>query len=316
MKIFDDRPRVPIGALRKYVPIVIGVIVVAFVILTVVGGVYVTVPAGFRGVVLTWEKPTGIFDEGFHFKIPMVQNVEMMSVQIQKTESSEATATRDLQEVTTTIVVNYKLNPDSVLEIYRTLRQDFADRVIKPNIEEGLKATTAQFTAEELITKRAVVKTQFDDILAERLRVFGIEVVAVSITDFQFSQSFNNAIEAKVLAEQRALEALNKLAQIEHEAQQQIIQAEAERNATIARAKGVAEALLISKQAEAQAIRIEADATAKAIQLITSRMSPEYAQYKWLEEWDGRLPLFLGGEGEGIIIDLSSLQEQEISGEP
>ena len=316
MKIFEDRPRVPIGTLRKYVPIVIGVIVVAFVLLSVVGGVYVTVPAGFRGVVLTWGKPTGIFDEGLHFKIPIMQNVEMMSVQIQKTESSEAAATKDLQEVTATIAINYKLEPDRVLEIYRTLRQEFADRVIKPNIEESLKATTAQFTAEELITKRAVVKAQFDDILAERLRGFGIEVVAVSITDFKFSQSFNNAIEAKVTAEQRALEALNQLAQIRYEAQQQIIQAEAEKNATIARAKGEAEALLISKQAEAQGILIEADATAEAIQLITSRMSPEYAQYKWLEEWDGKLPLFLGGEGEGIFIDLSSLQEQETSEEP
>jgi regulator of protease activity HflC (stomatin/prohibitin superfamily) len=267
-------------------------------------------------VVLTWGKPTRVFGDGFHFKISLVQSVEMMSVQIQKTESSEATATKDLQEVTATIAINYKLDPAQVLEIYRTLRQDFADRVIKPNIEEGLKATTAQFTAEELITKRAVVKTQFDDILAERLQVFGIEVIAVSITDFKFSQSFNNAIEAKVTAEQRALEALNQLAQIRYEAQQQIIQAEAAKNATIARAKGEAEALLISKQAEAQGILIEAEATAKAVQLITSRMSPEYAQYKWLEEWDGRLPLFLRGGGEGIIPDLNSSQEPEPSEEP
>ena len=305
--MFEERPRVP----TRYIPLVVGVIVLAVVVITVVGGAYVIVPAGYRGIVLTWKKPTGIFDEGLHFKMPIVQSVEMMNVQIQKAESSESTASKDLQELTTTIAVNYKLDPTQVLEIYRTLRQDYADRVIKPNIEESLKATTALFTAEELITKRADLKVQFDDILKGRLRVFGIEVVAVSLTDFQFSRSFNDAIEAKVTAEQRALEAKNKLKQIEYEAQQRIIEAEAERNATITRSMGEAEALLISKRAEAQAILIEANATADAIKFITSQMTPEYAQFKWLEEWDGRLPLFIGGEGAGILIDLSSLQESQ-----
>jgi len=306
--MYEDRPRIS----SRSASIVIVIIVILIVLTVVGGGAYVTVPAGYRGIVLTWGKPTGVFDEGLHFKIPIVQNIELMNVQIQKAESSESTASKDLQEVTTTIAVNYKLDPAQVLEIYRTLRQDYESRVIKPNIEESLKATTADFTAEELITKRSDLKVRFDDNLEERLRVFGIEVVAVSITDFKFSQSFNDAIEAKVTAEQRALEAKNKLKQIEYEAQQQIIQAEAEKNATIAKAKGEAEALLIAKQAEAQGILIEADATAEAIQLITSRMSPEYAQYKWLEEWDGKLPLFLGGEGEGIFLDISTLLEEEI----
>ena len=304
--MYEERPRVP----TRYVPLIVGVIVLVIAISIVAGGAYVTVPAGYRGIVLTWGKPTGIFDEGLHFKMPIVQRVEMMNVQIQKAESSESTASKDLQEVTTTVAVNYKLDPVKVLEIYRTLRHEYADRVIKPNIEESLKATTAYLTAEELITKRAELKVRFDDILQERLSVFGIEVVAVSITDFQFSRSFNDAIEAKVTAEQRALEAKNMLEQIRYEAQQQIIQAEAQRNATITRAEGEAEALLIAKRAEAEAILIEANATAEAILFITSQMNPEYAQYKWLEEWDGKLPLFIGGEGEGILIDLSSFQEE------
>lgn len=304
--MFEERPRIR----TRHVPLIVGVIVLVIAVTTVAGGAYATVPAGFRGILMTWGKPTGIFDEGLNFKMPIIQSVEMMSVQIQKTESAESTASKDLQEVTTTVAVNYKLDPSKVLEIYRSLRHEYADRVIKPNIEESLKATTALFTAEELITKRADLKMRFDDILEERLRVFGIEVVAVSITDFQFSTSFNDAIEAKVMAEQRALEAKNKLKQIEYEAQQRIIEAEAEMNATITRATGEAEALLISKRAEAQAILIEANATAEAIQFITSQMTPEYAQFKWLEEWDGRLPLFVGGDGEGILIDLGSLQEE------
>lgn len=307
MKMYEERPRVS----TKYVPLVIGLVVLAIIATTVGAGVYVTIPAGYRGILLSWGKPIGILDEGFHFKMPVSQNVVLMNVQIQKAESSEETASKDLQAVTTTVAVVYKLDPNQVLEIYRTLRHDYADRVIKPNIEESLKATTAEFAAEELITRRADLKIKLDDNLEARLRDFGIDLVSVAITDFQFSSSFNDAIEGKVRAEQSALEAKNKLEQIRYEAQQQIIQAEAARNATITRAMGEAEALIIAKRAEAEAILIEATATADAIQFITSQMNPNYAQYKWLEEWDGKLPLFIGGEGEGILIDLSSLQEEQ-----
>jgi regulator of protease activity HflC (stomatin/prohibitin superfamily) len=245
---------------------------------------------------LTWGKvEEKILGEGLNFVIPFIQSVELMNVQVQKAESTESAATNDLQEVSTTVAVNFRLEPSSVNEIYRELRQDYVSRVIKPNIEESIKAATAQFRAEELITKRPIVKASFDEILESRLEVFKIDVVAVSLTDFQFSQSFAAAIEAKVTAEQSALEAKNKLEQIRFEAQQQVIQAEAEKNATIARALG-----------EAQGVIIEADATAAAIEVITSQMTPEYAQYLWLTQWDGKLPLVVG-EAEGIIIDLNSI---------
>jgi len=280
-----------------------GLIAVLVIIIIAGGALYtqafVRVPAGYRGVLLTWGKPEEkILGEGLSFIIPFIQSVELMNVQIQKAESTESTATNDLQEVSTTVAVNFRLNPNAVNEIYRDLRKDYVSRVIKPNIEESLKAATAQYTAEELVTKRVLMKATFGDILDDRLEVFNIEVVAVSLTDFQFSPAFSVAIEAKVTAEQAALEAKNKLEQIRHEAQQQIIQAEAERNATIARAKGEAEAAII-----------EAEATAWAIEVITSQMTPEYAQYLWLTQWDGKLPLVVG-EGQGLIIDVKSLVDE------
>ena len=280
-----------------------GLIAVLVIIIIAGGAMYtqafVRVPAGYRGVLLTWSKPEDrILGEGLNFIIPFIQSVELMNVQVQKAESTESAATDDLQEVSATVAVNFRLNPTKVNTIYTELRQDYVSRVIKPNIEESLKAATAQFRAEELITMRPQVKTAFDDILAERLEVFNIEVVAVSLTDFQFSPAFSAAIEAKVTAEQQALEAKNKLEQIRHEAQQQVIQAEAEKNATIARAQGEAEAAII-----------EANATAKSIEVITSQMTPEYAQYLWLSQWDGKLPLVVG-EGQGLIIDVNSLVDE------
>jgi len=279
-------------------------LIAAIVILIIAGGALYTqsfarVPAGFRGVLLTWGKPEDkILGEGLNFVIPFVQGVELMNVQVQKAESTESAATNDLQEVTTTVAVNFRLNPEAVNQIYRELRQDYVSRVIKPNIEESIKAATSQFRAEELITQRAIVKASFDSILEERLSVFDIEVIAVSLTDFKFSPAFAAAVEAKVTAEQKALEAQNFLEQVKFEAQQQVIQAEAEKNATIARALG-----------EAQAVVIEAEAAASAIEAITSQMTPEYAQYLWLTQWDGKLPLVVG-EGTGLIIDVNSLVDE------
>ncbi len=276
--------------------IVIGVVLVLLIGIVVIQSV-VQVPSGSRGVVITFGKVEDrILSEGLNFKNPVTQNIVLMDVQIQKAESTESTATKDLQEVSTTVAVNYQLDATRVNKIYRELRQDYVSRVIKPNIEESLKATTALYRAEELITKRAEVKSTFDDTLAERLRVFDINVVSVSLTDFQFSKSFSEAIEAKVTAEQEALRAKNNLERIRYEAQQRIIEAEAEKNATIARALG-----------DAQARIIEANANAEAIQIITSQMTAEYAQYLWLIQWDGKLPLVVS-DSSGLIIDLESLR--------
>jgi len=297
---YDDREYSPRSQAANFLSRRSGLIAVIIIVLILGGALYVQgfarVPAGYRGVLLTWGKPSDkILDVGLNFIIPFMQSIELMNVQLQKAESSEDTATADLQQVTTTVAVNFRLNPSKVNIIYSDLRQDYVSRVVKPNIEESLKAATALYTAEELISKRTEVKATLDDILAERLIIFDIEVVSVSLTDFQFSPSFKAAIEAKVTAEQQALEALNKLEQVKHEAQQQIIQAEAGKNATIAMAEG-----------EAQAAIINANATAAAIELITSQMTAEYAQYLWLTQWDGKLPAVVGDES-GLIIDINSL---------
>jgi len=289
-----DVPDVPDNVKRLTGTLVV-LLIIAIAGVTVVTTATVRVPSGYRGVLLTWGKVEDtVLMEGLNFKVPFSQSVVLMNVQIQKAESTESTATKDLQEVSTTVAVNYRVDPNNVNEVYKDLRQDYVDRVIKPNIEESLKATTAIFRAEELVTNRAEVKQTFDDILAERLSIFNIQVVSVSLTDFQFSPSFAAAIDAKVTAEQQALVSKNELEKIRYEAQQQIIQAEAAKNATIRRAEGEAEAQILA-----------ANATAKSIQIITSQMTDEYAQYLWLTQWDGKLPAVYTKDESGLIIDVS-----------
>ncbi len=230
-------------------------------------------------MVLTWGSVTGVLPEGLHFITPIAERVVLMDVTVQKVETTESAASKDLQEVTTTIAVNFRIMPEFAGDVYKDLRREYEVRVLKPNIQESIKATTALFNAEELITKREMVKVKFNEILAERLREFNIKTLSVSIVDFKFSPEFTEAIEAKVTAAQRAVEAKNKLEQIRYEAQQQVIQAEAEANATIRRA-----------QAESEAIR-----------LVREAVTQEYLSYIAIQKWNGVLPYFLGGEAMPFI---------------
>ena len=239
----------------------------------------VIVPTGSRGVVLTWGSVTDVMDEGLHFIMPVAQTVVFMDVRIQKVETQESTASNDLQEVTTTIAVNYRLIPSRAGDIYKNLGKEYEVRVIRPNIEESIKATTALFEAEELITKRELVKMEFKDILAERLLGFHVEVLSVAIVDFRFSVGFSQAIEAKVTAQQKALEAKNKLEQIKYESQQLVIQAEAEANATI----------------------LKAQAQAEAIALIRQALTDDYLTYMAIQRWNGIMPYFYGGQALPFI---------------
>ena len=259
---------------RKRMLVVVPLIILLVGSLLVLSQGIVIVPSGMRDIVLTWGSVTNVLGEGLHFVTPLVQQVVFMDVTIQKVETSESTASKDLQEVTTTIAVNYRVIPDRAGDVYRILRKEYEYRVIRPNIEESIKATTALFEAEELITKRETVKAKFKEILSQRLAQYHIEVLATSIVDFQFSPEFSKAIEAKVTAQQRALEAKNKLEQIRYEAQQKVIQAEAEANATIARAK----------------------AQAEAVRLIRESLTADYLTYIAIEKWNGVLPYFFGGE--------------------
>jgi len=230
-------------------------------VLIIVFGSFVIVPAGNRGVLTTWGRAVEIRGEGLNLKWPIMNHIELMSVQTQKVDASATAASKDLQDVSTQVALNYKLDPNSALTVYRDLSVNYAASIIQPAVQETVKANTAQFTAEELITKRATVKSQIDDVLTERLARYGIIVDAISITEFSFSPEFTQAIEAKVTAQQQALKADNDLQRIKIEAEQ-----------TVA-----------SAQAQAEALRLVNE------QL---RVSPLAIQLELARKWDGHLSTY------------------------
>lgn len=263
-------------------------VAIAIVILIIIGIVATAsvkiVDSGHRGVLLHWnavDLTQPPLDEGLHFVIPFQDEVVNIEVRTLKYANDARSASRDLQTVETTVTVNYHPDKESVHILYKNLGLDYEDRVIQPAIEETVKQVTARYNAEELITKRPLVKDDIESSIRERLNQFNVVTEVISITDFEFSPLFAQAIESKVEAEQNALKAENDLRRIEVEAKQREANAIGLANANIAEAKGEAEAIAIINKALSE--------------------NPNYLEWLKTQAWDGKLPLVVGEGGTPFI---------------
>jgi len=263
-----------------------------FVVLLLVALSITTIPAGQRGVVTQFGATTGtVLDEGLQFHLPIIQSVQKMSVQTQKYEVDAATASKDLQDVFTTIAINWRLQPDKCDDIYKNIGLEYIDRIAAPAVQEKMKKVTAKYNAEDLILQREAVNTEFKTMLAEDLIEFGIIVDKVNIVSFQFSSTFTAAIEAKVAAQQAVFEAQNKLERVKVEAEQRKAQAMGEADARIAEAEG-----------QAQAIRIVTAAQVSANESIASSLSPEVLQYILLDRVGEDVKVMIVPSGQSIVV--------------
>lgn len=227
---------------------------------------FTVVDAGERTVVTRMGVVQRVLDPGMHWVTPLLESTNTYEVRSQKETIESAASSKDLQDVHASIALTFNVNPQYVGEMYRDVGTEYSERIIAPSIQESIKAATARYTAEELITKRAIVTDEIVKNVKEatKVRTSGLDyitITAIAITDFKFSASFNGSIEAKVKAEQDALTEKNKLEKVKYEAQQ-----------TIETAKASAEAIRISAQA------------------INSQGGADYVQLQAITKWDGHLP--------------------------
>jgi len=242
------------------------------------------VDSGHRGVLLHWnavDVTIPPLDEGLHFVVPFQDTVVNMEVRTLLFVKGTSAASKDLQTVTTEVTVNYHPDPEAINILYKEVGLNYQNRIIAPAVEEVVKQVTANYNAEELITKRPLVKSDIELEITKRLNVYNLITEVISITDFQFSSLFSTAIESKVEAEQKALQAENDLRRIEVEARQRAAQAEGLAAANIAEANGEAQAIKIINQALAQ--------------------NPNYLEWLKTQAWDGKLPLVVGEGGTPFI---------------
>lgn len=268
-------PKIVIHAFIGLVVVVAG--------LNIVFGSFGTVGAGQRGVLLRFGATTGrVIEPGLYFKTPFIDHVVKIDVQTQVENVDATAASKDLQDVSTSVGLNYSVNTSEVNKLYSDIGTEYKNKIIDPAIQDAVKAATASFTAEELITKREEVKDKIVSVLKEKFVGQHLNIISLNITNFKFSTSFEQAIEAKVTAEQDALAAKNKLAQVNYEAEQRVSQA-----------KG-----------EAEAIRIQAQA-------IQAQGGAEYVKLKWVEAWEkggAKVPQVVSGNGGGFLLNLNLAQ--------
>ena len=263
----------------RLIGIIVGVVVVFFVLLAAFP--FAFVGAGERGVV--FNNVSGvenrILGEGIHFRIPFVESVTKLSIKVQKNDIKAEAASKDLQTVSTDIVVNWHMDAGQVNKIFQNIGDQNAvvDRVLTPAVSEVVKASAAKYTAEEIIAKRPLLKQDIDDALKLRVTPYNIVLDDISIVNVDFSKEFNVAIEQKTVAEQNAKKAENDLKRIEIEAQQ-----------TIATAR-----------AQAESIKIQAEALANNQRLV---------DWETVKKWNGVLPQITAGNS-GILLNIPALNK-------
>lgn len=250
---------------------ILGLIVLVFVL-----GTFTTVRAGERGIKTRLGKVVSVLEPGLHFKSPFIDSVHKMDVKTRtinydkngkEGDAADTSqlfgASKDLQDVQIGVVVNYHIDPSKAGDIYAQYSSvdNYETNVIEPIIRQVVKSKSAEFTAEELVTKRAEYSDQVNATLADLLTSKNAILERFSVTNFEFSKAFSDAIESKVTAVQNAEAQKNKLEQVKYEAQQ-----------TVETAKATAEAQRISSAA------------------LAAQGGSDYVQLKAIDKWDGHLP--------------------------
>lgn len=242
----------------------VGAGLVTLVVLVLVFGSFGTVSAGERGVKTRLGAVVGIVPQGLYFKMPIIESIEKMDVRTQSLVEDDKSpllaASNDLQDTRLSVVVNYHIDPRQVADIYQQYgtADNYYKTIVDPLIIATIKATASQYTAADQIQKRSEMSEKALVALTNAFNGKNVVIEKADITNIAFSDSFTQAIEAKVTAVQNAEAAQNKLAQVQAEADQ-----------TVAKAK-----------AEAQAIQIQAQA-------INSQGGADYVELQKVQKWNG-----------------------------
>ncbi|NLZ45072.1 MAG: prohibitin family protein [Clostridiales bacterium] len=236
----------------------ITILVVVIVLVIVIVSCFSVVKAGHTGVVVTLGKVSdNVLQEGLHLKIPFVTQVVQIDNRVLKTEVESTAASKDMQTISLKVAINYRVSQTSSASIYKNVGVDFTNVIVNPAIQECVKSVTAKYTAEELITNRATISSEMEQAISEKINPYGLNIEVFNIINFDFSEEFNRAIEAKQTAQQEALKAEQDLARIKIEAQQTIEQAAAE---------------------------------SEAYRLKNEQLTDTVIMMEFIDKWDGQLP--------------------------
>ncbi len=242
--------------------------------LILLNSTFYKVDSGESAIVLRFGSVNSIQGEGLHMKAPFMDEIIKVDMRSQKTAQERTQAgTKDQQVVYTSVSSNYHLGSDKLGFMYSKVGlNDLDNKIIEPRIQESLKAITAQYSSEQLLLKREIIREQIRVLLKGKLAPYNIVLEDIQMTNFEYDPKYRQAIEDKQIAEQNALKAKNDLERIKVESDAKIVQA----------------------RAQAEAIRIQAEA-------IKATGGDSYLQMKWIEKWDGKMPQVTGTNNQMLM---------------
>ena len=264
------------------------ILTIFVVILAVIflGSSFVVIPAGHTGVALTFGKVEDVvLQEGLHFKVPFVQKIVVVDNRIVKLDVNTEAFSKDLQTITTVVAVNYHVGKENSQTLYKNVGMGFEEVLITPAVNEVLKAVTAKYTAVELVSSRAEVSMLLDEGLNEKMNAYGIFINELNIINWDFSEEYINAVEAKQVAEQN------------------LIKTRTEQEQALVIANTEAQKRVIAAEAEANEIKVLAQANAESNRIITESISELLIKYQTVSKWDGKLPTVMSGAND-LLIDV------------
>ena len=257
--------------MSKFLGSATAVIVVLFILFLIVFQPMTIVGVGERGVKVTLGQTSPVaLEEGVHFVMPFISTVKKMNVKTVKSNIATMAQSKDIQQARIVYVVNYNLQPENAPKMWRTVGRDYVSVVVMPTVEGIVKDTIGKWNAQDIVANREKVASEVLFKLNEKLGPKYINVSDFQITEIQYSQAFEQAIESKVTAEQEALKAKNKTVQVQEEARQKII----------------------ASEAEAKSMAIRARALTQNKNLV---------EYEAVQKWDGKLPQYMMGNSVPFV---------------
>ena len=261
----------------------VAVIIITLLILvglTIVFASTTIVPTGHIGVVTLYSKVQDKYlDAGFHWVKPFVESIHDVDIRTQKYENTVEGSAKDLQIVNITMSINYQIKPEKVSKLYAEVGADYSNIILNPALQSSLKASIAQFTAEEMITKRAEVSNSITTELNTRLEEY-FNISAVNLENIAFTEEYNKAIEAKTTNEQKAQAEQAQLEIIKVQNEQKINTAEAEAKVRELQSQSVTEQSL-------EQLRLE-------------------IQREMVQKWNGAFPTTILGDDPTMLFNMGN----------
>lgn len=266
--------------IHKIVKYVLLAIIVIFLIITFFNS-FKTIPTGFVGVKTRFgQVQDTMLNEGLNLKVPFIEKIVLMDCRTQKTEYTMEASSKDLQKISNfKIAINYNITNDTANKLYRSVGVDYKSIIVEPAIQEAMKATVANYTAEELITKRNEVSEFALNKLSPKLQENGITLTSLNILDLSFSEEFDTAVEQKQIVEQETQKAQYELEKAKVENQKKIENAQADAEVMAAQNAQITDNYLKLKEIENQ----------KAM----------------IEKWNGQLPTTMTGSDVSSIFNIN-----------